>query len=154
MAVAVQEVSEREEQLVAFNLANEIYGVDIFLINEIIRMREITQIPRTSPDIEGVVNLRGKIVPILDLRKRLGLPDVERNANTRIIIVELSDCTVGMVVDGVTGVLRMKESHIEPPSQLVSDVKSDFIRGVGKSDSTLVILLNLDKVLRVAHQAP
>lgn len=151
MAVAVQEVSEREEQLVAFNLANEIYGVDIFLINEIIRMREITQIPRTSPDIEGVVNLRGKIVPILDLRKRLGLPEVERNANTRIIIVELSDCTVGMVVDGVTGVLRMRESNIEPPSQLVTDLDADFIRGVGKTDSTLVILLNLDKVLRVAH---
>jgi purine-binding chemotaxis protein CheW len=148
MTTAVAEVSGREEQLVAFRLANEVYGVDIALINEIIRMREVTQIPRTSPDIEGVINLRGKIVPILDLRKRLGLMAAERTNATRIIVVEIADCTVGMVVDGVDGVLRISESSIEPPSQLVSDLNADFIRGVGKSEDKLVILLDMPRVLR------
>jgi purine-binding chemotaxis protein CheW len=144
----VMEVSEREEQLVAFHLANELYGVDISIIHEIIRLREITQIPRATADIEGVINLRGKIVPILDLRKRLGLPAVERDGQTRIIVVEIADCTVGMVVDGVTGVLRLLQANIEPPSKLVSDLETDYIRGVGKTDDLLVILLNMHKVLR------
>ena len=147
MATAM-EVSEREEQLVAFHLADELYGVDISIIHEIIRLREITQIPRATADIEGVINLRGKIVPILDLRKRLGLPAVERNGQTRIIVVEIADCTVGMVVDGVTGVLRLPQANIEPPSKLVSDLATDYIRGVGKTDAMLVILLNMHKVLR------
>jgi len=145
---AVLEIAEREEQLVAFQLANEIYGVDISIIQEIIRWREITQIPRTAPDIEGVVNLRGKIVPILDLRRRLELPAAECNGMTRIIVVEVLEYTVGMVVDSVIGVLKLPESKIEAPSQLVSDVKSDFIRGVGKMDDRLIILLNIQKVLR------
>ena len=145
---AVLEATEKEEQLVAFRLANEIYGVDISVIHEIIRLHEITQIPRTSPDIEGVVNLRGRIVPILDLRKRLELPAAERTGGTRIIVVTIRECTVGMVVDSVIGVVKLPESRIEPPSPLVSDLETDFIRGVGKMDDNLVILLNIQKVLR------
>ena len=146
---AAMEACVREEQLVAFHLANEIYGVEISLINEIIRMRAITQIPRTPPDIEGVINLRGKIVPILDLRRRLGLPTAERSSATRIIVVETNDCTVGMVVDGVDGVLRMTESCIEPPAQLVGNLDADYIRGVGKTDDRLVILLHMANVLHI-----
>jgi purine-binding chemotaxis protein CheW len=149
MVATEMERAAHEEQLVAFCLANEIYGVDISLIHEIIRLRDITEIPRTSPDIEGVINLRGKIVPILDLRKRLGLPAVERTGATRIIVVEIADCTVGVVVDAVTGVLRMPDANIEPPSELVSDLDADYIRGVGKADEKLVILLDMPKVLRV-----
>src|SRR5216117_2771525 len=93
------EVTEREEQLVAFYLAKELYGVDISVIQEIIRLRDITEIPRTDPDIEGVINLRGKIVPILDLRRRLGLPEQTYHATTRIIVVEVLDSTVGLIVD-------------------------------------------------------
>lgn len=152
MTALAVEAMESEQQLVAFQLADEVYGVDISLINEIIRLREITQIPRTAPDIEGVINLRGKIVPVLDLRKRLGLPPTERGNATRIIVVEIADCTVGMIVDGVNGVLRMSEANIEPPSQLVTDLDSDFIRGVGKVDSRLVILLNMPNVLRLEQQ--
>lgn len=149
MAAAALDVYANEEQLVAFCLAGEIYGVDISIIHEIIRLRDITQIPRTSPDIEGVINLRGKIVPILDLRQRLGLTTAERNAMTRIIVVEVEDCTVGMVVDSVTGVLRIPDSSIEPPSELVSDMDADYIRGVGKAEDKLVILLNMHKVLHL-----
>lgn len=143
------EVLEKEEQIVAFQVAGETYGVDIALIHEIIRQRDITQLPRTAPEIEGVINLRGKIVPIMDLRQRLGLPSAERTGATRIIVVELAGCTVGLTVDNVTGVLRLPESSIEPPSQLVSDLNADFIRGVGKHHDQLVILLNMHHVLRV-----
>ncbi len=149
MAAAEMEILDSEEQLVAFHLAGEIYGVNISLIHEIIRMREITQIPRTNKEIEGVINLRGKIVPILDLRSRLSMPAAERTSETRIIVVEISDCTVGMIVDGVTGVLRMSEDSVELPSKLVSDLETDFIRGVGKSDEQLVILLNMHNVIQI-----
>lgn len=153
MIATATEIGEREEQLVAFRLADEIYGVNIFHINEIIRLREITQIPRTSPDTEGVINLRGKIVPILDLRTRLGLPPKEHTSGTRVIIVAQEDCTVGLIVDGVNGVLRIPQTHIEPPSDLISSVDADYVRGVGKSGDDLVILLNLQKVLRVPAYA-
>jgi purine-binding chemotaxis protein CheW len=149
MIATAAEVGEREEQLVAFQLADEIYGVDIFHINEIIRLREITQIPRTSDDVEGVINLRGKIVPILDLRKRLGLPPKEHTSGTRVIIVEPGEGTVGLIVDGVNGVLRIPQNQIEPPSELVSSLEADYVRGVGKQDDMLVILLNLPQVLRL-----
>lgn len=149
MVAATMEVSEHDEQLVAFHLADEIYGVDIFDINEIIRLREITHIPRTTPDVEGVINLRGKIVPILDLRKRLGLPPKEYTSGTRVIIVAQDECVVGLIVDGVNGVLRIPQAFIEPPSELVSCLDADYVRGVGKSGDDLVILLNLPKVLRM-----
>lgn len=146
---AVMEMVATEEQLVAFRLAGEVYGVDIALIHEIIRLCEITQIPRTPAEIEGVVNLRGKIVPIMDLRQRLGLPAGERNSQSRIIVIQLDDCTVGAVVDSVIGVLRISQSEIEPPSKLVSDLDADTVRGVGKSDDKLIILLNMHKVLKM-----
>lgn len=149
MAEVVTDLDEREEQLVAFQLAGETYGVNIFHINEIIRLREITQIPRTPPDTEGVINLRGKIVPIIDLRKRLGLPPGEHTSGTRVIIVTLDEYTVGLIVDGVNGVLRIPHASIEPPSELISGVDADYVSGVGKSGEDLVILLNLQKVLRV-----
>src|ERR1051326_2057481 len=149
---AVMEMVATEEQLVAFRLAGEIYGVDIALIHEIIRLCEITQIPRTSPEIEGVVNLRGKIVPIMDLRQRLGIAAAERNSQNRIIVIQAGDCTVGVVVDSVIGVLRVSQSQIEPPSKLVTDLDTETIRGVGKSDEQLIILLNMHKVLRMEEE--
>jgi len=141
-----------ESQLVAFVLADEVYGVEIAAIQEIIRLLEITQIPRAAPDIEGVINLRGKIVPILNLRQRLGLPPAERTRATRVIVVEIEDCTVGMIVDGVTGVMRVDESSIEPPSKLLTDIDSDYLRGVGKVGDTLLVLLNMKRVLRLDRQ--
>ena len=148
MAAAIAELSVQEEQIVAFTLGAEIYGADIALIHEIIRWREITPIPRTTADIEGVINLRGKIVPILDLRKRLGLPAAERTNATRIVVVELADCTVGMVVDGVVGVMRIPETQIEPPSPLIANINIDTIRGVAKADNMLIILLDMARALQ------
>jgi purine-binding chemotaxis protein CheW len=149
MRAAALEARVNEEQLVAFCLAGEIYGIAIACINEIIRPREITPIPRAADEIEGVINLRGKVVPILDLRRRLGLPPVERSAITRIIVVEVAESMVGLIVDEVIGVLRIAEADIEPPTALLNDLDSSFLRGVGKSGDKLVILLHIEQVLHL-----
>lgn len=147
-AIAVESI-EREEQLVAFHLADEVYAIDIAAIHEIIRLQEITQVPRTQDDIEGIINLRGKIVPIVNLRRRLGLCDVERTPKTRVIVVDIQECTVGLEVDSVIGVLRLPEANIEKPTQIVGAVDADYVRGVGKSDGLLVILLNIQSMLHI-----
>ncbi len=152
--IAATQSSEQEEQLVAFNLGEEVYGVDIALIHEIIRWRETTAIPQTTSEIEGVINLRGKIVPVLDLRKRLGLPAAERNGATRIIVAETADSTVGLIVDSVVGVLRIPQASIEPPAPLVARIDIDTVRGIGKVSDMLVILLNMDHALNFNHALP
>ncbi len=150
MSTALAEQRSVETQMVAFHLAGEIYAMDIAIIHEIILVPEITHIPRTSPDMQGVINLRGKIVPVLDLRKRLHLPAKEVTRQTRIIVAEQGDMTVGMVVDDVVGVIRIANSSIEPPSNLVTSMDTDSILGVGKHHEDLIILLNMENVLAVA----
>ena len=145
--MATNAVIEVEEQFVAFRLADEIYGIPIMLVHEIIRSCDITQIPRTADYVRGVVNLRGKIVPVIDLRKRLGLPDVEQTNSTRIVVVEVDENVVGMIVDAVTEVFRIPESQIEPPVELVADVENDLIRGVGKKEDQLIILLDIPRTI-------
>ncbi len=134
-------------QLVVFELAGEFYGVDIAAVNTIIRMQEITAIPRSPDFVEGVINLRGMIVPVLDLRKRFGLAAGEGGKSSRIMVVEGSAQTIGMIVDAVAETLRLPLDAIEPPSPVVSSTDSTYLRGVGKQENRLVILLDLDKVL-------
>lgn len=136
-----------EEQLVVFELAGESYGVDIGAVNTIIRMQEITEIPRSPEFVEGVINLRGSIIPVIDLRKRFGLPGGEETKASRIVVVEASSQMIGMVVDAVAETLRLPQDAIEPPSPVVTTVDSEYVRGVGKLENRLVILLELDKVL-------
>ena len=143
------EPAPAEQQLVAFHLAGETYGVDIAMINEIIRMSEITAIPRTPPEVEGIINLRGKIVPIVDLRRRMGLPPLARTSATRIIVLAFDEHIVGIIVDRVEGVVRLSDSDIEQPSQLITLREQDYVRAVGKTGDQLVILLNIQKVLRI-----
>jgi len=135
------------EQLVVFELANEHYGVDIGAVNTIIRMQEITAIPRAPDFVEGVINLRGKIIPVIDLRKRFGLAVGETTRESRIVVVEAVGQVIGMVVDAVAETLRLPVDAIEPPSPIVVSVRSEYVRGVGKQDRRLVILLDIDKVL-------
>ena len=138
-----------EQQLVAFHLAGETYGVDIALINEIIRMSAITFIPRTPPEVAGIINLRGKIVPIVDLRKRMELPTVPQTSATRIIVLAFNEHIVGIIVDRVEGVVCLSDSDIELPSQLIMCHEQDYVRAVGKTGDQLVILLDIQKVLRI-----
>jgi purine-binding chemotaxis protein CheW len=140
-------------QLVTFNLANEEFGVDITRVQEINRMMDITKIPNAPEFIEGVVNLRGKIVPVVDLRKKLGFPEKEHDKSTRIMVVEVNGMVLGFIVDSVSEVLRIPETTIEPPPSLVGGVESDYLNGVGKLDDRLLLLINLEKVIRTDQLA-
>ncbi|HHU31165.1 MAG: chemotaxis protein CheW [Zhaonellaceae bacterium] len=137
-----------EEQLVVFSLAGETYGVDISVVHEIIRMQAITKVPRTPHFVEGVINLRGRIVPVIDLHKRFNLGDSEETQHSRIIVVEVAGVTVGMIVDSVSEVLRLPTSNIEPPPPVITNsIDSAYLRAVGKWQEQLIILLDLEKVL-------
>ena len=142
-----------EEQLVVFDLANEHYGVDIAAVESIIKMQPITAVPRAPSFVEGVTNLRGTVLPVIDLRRRFGLPMEEETKETRIVVVEMSDATVGMVVDGVSEVLRVTDEAIEPPSPIVTTTDSAFITGIAKVEDRLIILLDLGKVLSTGEHA-
>ncbi|MBP8975117.1 MAG: purine-binding chemotaxis protein CheW [Bacteroidetes bacterium] len=139
--------SDKLLQLVSFKVGNEEFGVDILKVQEINRMIEITQVPDSPPDVEGVVNLRGKVIPVVDLRKRFGLTSREETIHTRIIVVELTNQTVGFIVDEVKEVLRIPSSVMEPPPDLAVGRNADYIIGIGKLDNRLLTLLDLEKVM-------
>ncbi|MDN5346725.1 MAG: purine-binding chemotaxis protein CheW [Clostridia bacterium] len=141
-----------EIQLVVFQLAGETYGVDIGNVHEIIRMQPITDVPRAPEFVEGVINLRGRIIPVIDLHKRFGLPPAEETGSTRIMVVEVAGMTVGMIVDSVSEVLRLPAENIEPPPPMISGVDVAYLRGVGKWGEKLIILLDLNRVLKESEQ--
>jgi purine-binding chemotaxis protein CheW len=145
--MAATEVLVQEEQLVVFELTDEVYGVDISRVHEIIRMAQITRVPRAPDFVEGVINLRGKVIPVIDLQKRFGLGSGGRSKASRIVVVDVEDNTIGMIVDGVSEVLRLPVSAIEPPSPIVATIDSDYVRGIAKVEERLIILLDLDRIL-------
>ncbi len=134
-------------QLVTFKIAEEEFGVDILKVQEIIRMMPITKVPNAPAFVEGVINLRGKVIPVIDMRKRFGMVAAEHDSHTRIEVMNLQGQIVGFVVDAVCEVLRIKESTIEPPPAVVAGIGSEYMRGVGKLQDRLLILLDLDKLL-------
>ena len=134
-------------QLVTFKLGSEEFALDILLVQEINRRVEITKVPKTPEFVEGVINLRGKIVPVLDLRKRFGLVGREFTAQSRIIVVNIDKRVLGLMVDSVSEVLRIPEHTVEPPPPLVAGIDATYIKGIGKFQGRLLILLDLGKVL-------
>ena len=134
-------------QLVTFSIGEEEFGVDILSVQEIIRMMDITKVPRAPEFVEGVINLRGKVIPIIDLRRRFGLSTRDHDKHTRIIVIEINNMIVGFVVDSVSEVLRIPASTVEPPPPVVSGLESEYISGVGKLEDRLLILLDLNKLL-------
>ena len=146
-ATAIQGNDER--QLVVFDLADEAYGVNIGTVREIIRMQEITQVPRTPDYVEGVINLRGKVIPVIDMRKRFGFPVAEHTKDTRIVVIDIGGADIGATVDAVTEVLRLGADSIEPPSAVITTNDSDYLLGIAKLESRLIILLDLQKALSV-----
>ncbi|MCA0360701.1 MAG: chemotaxis protein CheW [Armatimonadetes bacterium] len=136
-----------DQQTVVFRLADESYGIDIFRVNEIIRLREITPVPRTENHIRGLVNLRGKTIPVVDLRARFSLPVEEETDSCRIIVVDAEHGQVGVIVDAVTEVMTLGSDQIEDTPPLVTDVSTDFVKGVAKHHDHLITLLDLDKAL-------
>jgi purine-binding chemotaxis protein CheW len=141
-----------EHQLVVFELANEQYGVDIAMVEGIIKMQQITVVPHAPSFVEGVTNLRGSVLPVIDLRKRFNLPQEETTKNSRIIHIAIDNVKVGMIVDAVSEVLRVSEEAVEPTPPIVTTVDSAFITGIAKLEGRLIILLDLGKVLSFNEQ--
>ena len=141
------DVTDELLQLVSFKVGEAEFGVDILRVQEINKMMELTIVPNTPNFVVGVVNLRGRIIPILNLRTRLGLPVKEYDLETRIIVVEMEDRTIGFIVDEVKEVLRIPKNITEPPPDIVSGVDSDYITAIGKMEDRLLILLDLAKIL-------
>ena len=134
-------------QLVTFSIGDEEFGVDILKVQEIIRTMEITKVPKAPDFVEGVINLRGKVIPIIDLRKRFGMATRVHDKDTRIIVIEINNMIVGFVVDSVSEVLRISADTVEPPPPVVAGVESEYIKGVGKLADRLLIMLDLDRLL-------
>lgn len=134
-------------QLVSFLLGKELFGIEILHVQEIIRFLSITKVPNTPEFIEGVINLRGRVIPIVDLRVRLGLEKTEDNHNTRIIVVEINEMVVGFIVDEVNEVLRIQKTIIEPPPPLVEGIDSEYITAVAKLEDRLLILMDIQKII-------
>lgn len=142
-----------EQQLVVFELAGENYGVDIVSVEGIIKMQEIIKLPKTPSFVEGVTNLRGSVIPIIDLRKRFGIENQEYTRDTRIVTVIQGNLRIGIIVDGVSEVLRIPESAIEATPAFVSSMDTQFITGIAKLEDRLITLLDLSMILSVEERS-
>jgi purine-binding chemotaxis protein CheW len=140
---------EATEHLATFFLAREEYGVDVRLVQEIIRVSEITHVPRAPTFIKGVINLRGRVIPVVDLKRKLNLGDVEVARQSRIVVVRLKDRLIGLLVDGAHQVLKVPVSSIEAAPEEVVEIDANYIRGVAKLAGRLIILMDLPRVLSV-----
>jgi purine-binding chemotaxis protein CheW len=136
-----------DQQIVVFELHKEHYGVDIAAVEGIIKLQAITTVPCAPHYVEGVTNLRGKVLPVIDLRRRFGFPSVEATADTRIVIVQMGAHVVGVVVDGVSEVLPLDPTAVEPPTPVTTTTDSIFIKGIARMDGRLIILLDLDRII-------
>jgi purine-binding chemotaxis protein CheW len=140
---------EATEHLATFFLAGEEYGVDVRLVQEIIRPSEITQVPRAPEFVKGVINLRGRIIPVIDLKRKLALGEVAADKQARIVVVKVRERLMGLLVDGASQVLKVPVSLIEAAPEEVVEIDASYIRGVAKLEDRLIILVDLQRVLSV-----
>lgn len=160
MAQIIEEIEENDTganndemiQVVTFHVGSEEFSLPILEVHEIIRLSEITKMPNAPHFVEGVINLRSKVIPVINSRKRFSLPEGERTNDSRIIVIDSDGKRVGIIVDSVSEVLLLPSSSVEPPPDIIGGVDSDFIDGVGKLGDRLLILLNLGKVLTVKEK--
>jgi len=141
---------EAQVELLGFMLSDEQYALDILEIKEIVRLHAITPVPRSPSWLKGIVTLRGIIVPIFDLRSRLGLAEIEYGPETRIVVVYRGEEFAGLIVDRITQVMRLPLEAIEPPPQTIGQVEAEYLRGVARFRDQLVILLNLPRVIEAS----
>ncbi|UCF99978.1 MAG: chemotaxis protein CheW [Spirochaetaceae bacterium] len=134
-------------QMISFMVGEEEYGLDILRVKEVIRLREITRLPKAPSFVKGIINLRGDVIPIIDLRDKFGLEHQQYTAMTRVIVVDVDQKLVGMVVDAASQVVRIPADQIDPPPPIVGGLSAEYVRGVGKLEERLVILLNIDRIL-------
>ncbi len=143
----VEEKTANSIQLVSFTVGNEDYGVHIGQVQEIIRMTGITHLPQTEEYVKGVINLRGNIIPIIDMRTKFHMDSLEYSELTRVIVVNMNDKLVGLVVDSVAKVLELAEKEIEDPPEVIHGLSREYIDGIGKLDEKMIIILKVEKVL-------
>lgn len=136
-------------QLVVFNIGKELYGVGIDAVHEIVKVPDITEVPDAPAFLQGVINLRGKIVPVVDLRKRMNLAEKEKTKASRVLITENDGRLVGLLVDAVSEVLKVPPESVEAPPEMISSIGVEYITGVAKVGGGLIILLNLKKVFSI-----
>lgn len=134
-------------QLVTFTLGSEEYAVDILRVQEINRMISITMVPNSPSYMEGVINLRGKVIPVINLRKKFEIVEKEDTESSRIMIVDLHGVTKGIIVDAVSEVLRVPAGIVEPPPPMATNITTTFINGIAKLEDRLIILLDIDKLI-------
>src|SRR6202049_5303723 len=139
---------DKQLQIVGFGVGRETLGLPISLVREIVRVPEITPVPNAPPHIEGVINLRGKIIAVIDLGKRFGEAAIERTSKSRIVVVEMEERLVGLLVNSASEVLRLSPSEIEAPQNVFPNEKNSYVTGVGKLQDRLIILLDLSRNLQ------
>jgi purine-binding chemotaxis protein CheW len=146
-----QPLTERHQNIggkfLTFFLGEEEYGIEILRVNEIIGMMTITPIPRTSHYVRGVINLRGKVIPVIDLRLKLDMPPHEQTSETCIIVVQVRGAQMGIVVDKVSEVLDIATDQVEDVPSMGSDVRVDYLLGIGRTEDRVRLLLNIDRVM-------
>jgi len=133
-------------QLVSFRIGDEEFGLDILRVQEIIRIQALTRVPNSPDFVDGVINLRGKVIPVIAIRRRFGLEDLAHDKQTRIVVVEVQGTVLGFIVDSVSEVLRIPADTVEPPPRL-GKVEREYVSGVGKLDNRLLILLDVDRLM-------
>jgi purine-binding chemotaxis protein CheW len=136
-----------DNQFVTFNIEDEIYGVDVKKVHEIIGMTKITKVPNSMVFMKGMIDLRGRVVPVVDMRLKFNMEEKEYNEMTVILIVEVMGKLIGMVVDTVSDVIGLKEENIQDTPHFSTKIDTDYISGIGRSDEKLIILLEVDKIL-------
>ena len=137
------------DQMIGFYINNDEYGVDIHKVKEVIKIRSITKFPKAPEFVKGVINLRGDIIPVIDLRGKFGLGQSAYNDATRVIVAEVEERSIGTVVDSVSHVIKIARDQIGPPPEMAGGISGEFLRGIGKMDENLIVLLNIDKILTV-----
>ncbi|WP_202077124.1 chemotaxis protein CheW [Caldalkalibacillus salinus] len=145
--MAEQQLQVEDTKVIVFRLKDEEYGVEVGQIKSIERMQHITIVPNTPDFVRGVINLRGVVTPVINLRTRFELGEEEELESTRIIIVTVDDIEVGLIVDAAHDVIDVPASAVEPPPEVIGGIEADYLRGVAKVGKRLLILLNLDRVL-------
>ncbi len=136
-----------EGKFLTFICGDEVYGIEILRVREIIKLMDITTVPQTPDYMKGVINLRGKVIPVIDLRLKFSMPEEEHTKETCIIVTEVNKTSIGIIVDSVSEVLDIKSEEIEDAPHLGQDIDTNFILGLGKTKERIVILLDIEQVL-------
>ena len=153
MAENDETIANPERQMVVFNLGAEVYGLDVTAVREIIRVPEITRLPNAPEFVAGVINVRGRLIPVMDLHRRFKIAAAGQTGNSRIVVVNVEGELTGVLVDAVTEVLRVSEQAIEPPSAVATTDDSRYIRGIVNLEERLIILLDANNILSQKEQA-